>query len=108
MGYLRRLIETHPFHTQVPNLSPIAMEQTRPWEMCLALRGDGFALIYTPTGRTLDIRTEKVALTKGAASWFDPRTGVVAPIGNVERTGTRTFDPPGDETHGNDWVLVLE
>ena len=51
MGYLRRLIESKPFWTQRPDLSLLAFEQTKPWEMCLALRGEGDAMVYTPMGR---------------------------------------------------------
>ncbi len=108
MGYLRRLIESRPFLTQRPDLSLLAFEQTRPWEMCLALRGDGFALIYTPTGRTLDIALGKTSGAAITASWYNPRTGETTAIGRFDNRGRRAFDPPGDEAAGNDWVLVLE
>lgn len=108
MGHLRKMIESRPFVTQRPDLSLLAFEQTKPWEMCLALRGEGYALVYTPTGRTLDIQLAKVASTKVEASWFDPRTGATTLIGKIESGGHRTFDPPGAEQPGNDWVLVLD
>ncbi|MCX8038033.1 MAG: glycoside hydrolase family 140 protein, partial [Candidatus Sumerlaeia bacterium] len=108
MGYLRRLMESRPFLTQRPDLSLLAFEQTRPWEMCLALRGDGFALVYTPTGRSLEIALGKTAGAEIMASWFNPRTGETTAIGRFDNRGRHTFDPPGDEAAGNDWVLVLE
>jgi hypothetical protein len=108
MGYLRKLIESRPFLTQKPDLSLLAFEQTKPWEMCLALRGDGYAMVYTPTGRLLSIQMDKLPGTRVRASWFDPRTGKTSVIGEFENRGQRTFDPPGDEAMGNDWVLVLE
>lgn len=108
MGYLRKLIESRPFLTQKPDLSLLAFEQTKPWEMCLALRGDGYAMVYTPTGRLLGIQMDKLPGTRVRASWFDPRTGKTSVIGEFENRGQRTFDPPGDEAMGNDWVLVLE
>lgn len=108
MGYLRKLMEGHPFLTQRPDLSLLAFEQTKPWEMCLALRGDGYAMAYTPTGRTLEIQLGKLPGEKVRASWFDPRTGASTPLGEFENKGRRAFDPPGEEQAGNDWVLVLE
>ena len=108
MGYLRRFIESRPFLSQRPDLSLLAFEQTKPWEMCLALRGDGYALAYTPTGRRLDIQLGKLAGARVRASWFDPRTGETSAIGEFDNQGRRTFDPPGEESPGNDWVLVLE
>ncbi|MBP8260658.1 MAG: glycoside hydrolase family 140 protein [Verrucomicrobia bacterium] len=108
MGYLRKLIESRPFLTQRPDLSLLAFEQTKPWEMCLALRGDGYALIYTPTGRTLDVQLGKIPGAQVIASWFNPRTGAAEVIGEYENKGRRTFDPPGEEQPGNDWVLMLD
>jgi len=108
MGYLRRLIEARPFLTQRPDLSLLAFEQTKPWEMCLALRGEGYALAYTPTGRTLEIQLGKIPGAQVKASWFNPRTGEASAIGEFENRGRRSFDPPGEETAGNDWVLVLD
>lgn len=108
MGYLRRLIESRAFLGQRPDLSLLAFEQTKPWEMCLALRGDGYALVYTPTGRSLVIQLGKLPGARVRASWFDPRTGETSAIGEFDNQGQRTFDPPGEEAGGNDWVLVLE
>jgi hypothetical protein len=108
MGYLRRLMESRPFLTQRPDLSLLAFEQSKPWEMCLALRGEGYAMAYTPTGRVLEIQMGKVAGEKVRVSWFDPRTGESTALGVVENKGRRTFDPPGEEQPGNDWVLILE
>lgn len=108
MGHLRELIESRPFRTQRPDLSLLAFKQTKPWEMCLALRGDGYALIYTPTGRVLALHLGKFTGGKVNASWFDPRTGARTVIGEFANEGRRVFDPPGEEQPGNDWVLILE
>jgi len=108
MGYLRRLIESRPFLTQRPDLSLLAFEQTKPWEMCLALRGDGYALVYTPTGRTLEIALDKLGFANVKAAWFDPRTGNTSEIGQFPARGRRSFDPPGEPGEGNDWVLILD
>ncbi|MHB1308258.1 MAG: putative collagen-binding domain-containing protein [Limisphaerales bacterium] len=108
MGYLRKLIEARPFLTHRPDLSVLGFEQERPWEMCLALRGDGYVLVYTPTGRTLDIQLGKLSGGKVNSSWFNPRTGATEAIGGFENQGRRRFDPPGEEQSGHDWVLLLE
>jgi hypothetical protein len=76
--------------------------------MCLALRGEGYALLYTHTGRKLDVQLDKLGFAKASASWFDPRTGATTSIAVVEKKTRHTFDPPGEEAPGNDWVLVLE
>lgn len=106
MGYLRRLIESVPFHTQRPDLSLLAFEQELPWEMCLALRGEGFAMAYTPTGRTLQINLDRLNAPRCIVSWFNPRTGQMSPLGEHPAKGIRNFTPP-DSGPGHDWVLVL-
>lgn len=108
MGYLRRLIESRPFLTQRPVLSLLAFEQTKPWEMCLALLGEGYAMAYTPTGRTLEIALDKLGFAEVRAAWFDPRTGKANDIGRFAAKGRRSFDPPGEPGEGNDWVLILD
>ncbi len=108
MGHLRRLFESRPFATQRPAPELIAFEQDRPWEMCLALRGDGFAMIYTPTGRSLKINLPKLAVPRATAWWFDPRQGSAIRLGEVACDRETDFDPPGDEQPANDWVLVLD
>jgi hypothetical protein len=108
MGHLRKLVESRPFLTQGPDLSLLAFEQTAPWDMCLSLRGGGYALLYTPTGRTLDVQLGTLPGARIRASWFDPRTGQSTRFGEFDNQGRRAFDPPGKEAPGNDWVLVLD
>lgn len=107
IGHLRRLMESHDFLTQVPDASLIVAAQPDTAARTLALRGEAAALVYFPMGRTQDIRLGHSPGKRVAASWFDPRTGQSQPIGELENTGQRPFDPPGAEAPGNDWVLVL-
>jgi hypothetical protein len=107
MGFLRRLMESRPFATQRPDLSLLAFEQVQPWEMCLALRGDGFSLVYTPTGRQIRIAIGKLGMARVRASWFNPRDGRTTPIGEIEGAGERDFTPP-ESGEGRDWVLTLD
>ncbi|MCB1210844.1 MAG: glycoside hydrolase family 140 protein, partial [Verrucomicrobiales bacterium] len=108
MGHLRKLIGRHPFLSQRPNESLIAFNQGIPSEKCLALRGDGFAMIYTPTGRTLEARLDKLGFANISASWFNPRTGKTTAIGSLSSRDLHAFDPPGEDVPGNDWVLILD
>jgi len=77
-------------------------------KMRLALRGEGYAMVYTPTGRSLVIRMDKLPETHVRASWFDPRTGKTSVMGEFENRRQRTFEPPCDEAMGNDWLLLFE
>lgn len=73
-----------------------------------ALRGGGYALIYTPTGRPFRVRLNTLAGEHVGASWFDPRMGKSRVLGMFDREGERDSTPPGPSAVGNDWVLVLE
>jgi hypothetical protein len=64
-------------------------------------------MIYTPTGRTLKVRMDKLAGAKVKASWFNPRDGKFTAIGEFANQGEREFTPP-TSGENNDWVLVLD
>jgi hypothetical protein len=108
MGHLRKLMESRPFVTAVPDQSMILTEQNRPDDYIEAIRGDGFAMIYTPTGKKFAIRTDKIEAEKLTACWFNPRTGKARRIGHFKNRRSMDFDPPGREQFANDWVLILD
>lgn len=110
MGHLRRLFESRPFSELVPDQSLLAGAVGSGGEHQRAARAsDGsFLLAYTPFGRPLSVRLDRLRGPRVRAYWFDPRTGAARMIGTFARAGTRTFNPPGNERRGNDWVLVLD
>lgn len=108
MGHLRGLIESRPFLTQAPEPTLVAKAEAEDLDHVAALRGDGYALIYTPNGKPFRVRLERLSGRQVKAWWFDPRTGSVTPAGRFPRTGEREFTPPGQPGVGNDWVLALD
>lgn len=36
-----------------------------------------------------------------------PRTGTSTPLGSFKGQSRQTFDPPGGEAPGNDWILLF-
>jgi hypothetical protein len=107
MGYLRRLIESFPFLTQRPDSSFLVSQTARPTDKCLAVRGEGYALVYTPSGAPLELDLDRLALDQVRAAWFDPRTGETHDIGQFEAKGRRTFTPPSATASVQDWVLIV-
>ncbi len=108
MGHLRRLLESRPFLTQAPDPSLVAVGNVDDLEHVAALRGEGYALVYTPTGKPFRVRLEKIPGTHVEARWFDPRTGAYRSAGDFRAEGEREFTPPGQPGVGNDWVLALD
>ena len=108
MRHLRRLIESRPFLTQVPDQSLLANSETSPLEHLAALRGQGYALVYTPTGKPFRVRLDRLSGREVQAWWFDPRTGEPRAAGRFACEGEREFTPPGQPGAGNDWVMALD
>ncbi len=78
------------------------------YDRVAAARGTDYALLYTYTGKNIQVQMGKIAGKKVLASWFDPRTGEYTEAGSFPNSGTRSFDPPGKPAPGNDWVLILK
>ena len=108
MIHLKNLILSHSFFDRIPDPSLIAGEPGEKYDRLLATRGREYALIYSYTGRDMDINMGKISGSKVSASWFNPRNGQLSTLGEFENNGIKSFDPPGVEEEGNDWVLVLE
>ena len=115
VGIGRRLIESRPFLTRVPDDSILV-----PTEYPTLIPGAGtrrfvatrdssgsYAMVYAPVGRAFKVRMEKITGVKVKAWWFNPRDGSAKLIGEFRNTGERNFTPP---TPGEllDWVLVLD
>lgn len=113
MGHLRRFMETHAFHTLVPDQRIIVDGPVYGPSKIRAMRAadNSKIVVYTPKGKpfTLDQSIVKAAYTQ--QSWFDPRYGT-----NYEfRTSSRAYDGQTFQTYtpptsgrGQDWVLVVQ
>jgi hypothetical protein len=108
MQHLRRLIESRPYFSRIPDPSLVSTPSTDGFaHLCASRDQDGtWAMIYFP----MNDQSASVDLTKlkpGSLKvwWYDPRTGFAHPKKDVEAKGTHTFTSP---PNGPDWVLVLD
>jgi hypothetical protein len=115
MQYGRRLIESRPILTRIPDDSLIIESSVK-----TAIPGAGtrrfvatrdqsgsYAMIYAPIGRAFKVRMDKISGARVKAWWFDPRTGEPKELGEFDSTGEREFTPP-NAGELLDWVLVLD
>jgi hypothetical protein len=115
MQHGRRLIESRPILTRIPDDSIIVTDR-----IATAVPGAGryrfvatrdtdgtYAMIYAPVGRPFSVRMNAIKNPKVIAWWFNPRTGRADRIGEFGNTGDRRFTTPepGEES---DWILVLD
>jgi hypothetical protein len=107
MIYLRRLMESRPFLTRIPDQNLLASPAGEKGEHARATRdaGGSCAMVYLPTTKPVSIRLGALAGRRIKAWWYDPRTGYARPAGEFPAKGERTFIPPEE---GPDWVLVLD
>ena len=105
--HARRLLESRPFISRVPDQSLIVTSYYPETDYVVATRGEGYAFIYFPTGWTADIMLDKVGAKSITAYWFDPRNGESKLIEIFPGQGTRKFTPPSNG-RGKDWILVLD
>ena len=110
VGFAKRLFLSRPFERLVPDTS-LVVAGPREGGARVAAASDAagrYAIIYAPYGSPIDIDVSALSGHRFRAWWFDPRTGVATAVGPIAPDGVQRFDPPGPETRGNDWVLVLD
>jgi hypothetical protein len=109
-GYLKKLILSRPSLNRVPDQAMIKSGQGEKGDYITAFRdGDnGYAMVYLPVGKPIEVDASKLAAQSLNAWWFDPRTGKATVIGTIKKsTAPLTFTPPTTGAE-NDWVLVLD
>jgi hypothetical protein len=115
MQYGRRLLESRPYVTRVPDDSIIVTDRVP-----TAVPGAGryrfvgtrdeagtYAMVYAPVSRPFSVRLDAIKASKITAWWFNPRNGKATRIGELENGSPHRFTPP-DAGEMLDWVLVLD
>lgn len=109
VGHARRLIESRPFLTRMPDQSLIASPNPDgPGHLQATRDSEGsFAMIYSASGHPFTLDLAKLPAKQLRAWWFDPRTGEAKDAGAIANDGPRAFTPP-TQGDGHDWVLVVD
>jgi hypothetical protein len=108
MIHVRNLMLSRPFLTRVPDQSIINGNPGARSDRLQATRGDGYLFIYASIGQSFTINLAKISGSNVKAWWYDPRNGSNTYIGEFTNSGTRIFKPPGSQSRGNDWILVID
>jgi hypothetical protein len=115
MQFGRKLMESRPFLSRIPDDSIIARNRV-PTSIpgagryrFAATRDEAgtYAMVYAPVGRKFGVRMDAITGPSVNAWWFNPREGIAIPIGTFPNSGEREFTPP-QEGEYLDWVLVLD
>jgi hypothetical protein len=108
MGFVKKLMLSKPMLDRIPDQSLVRNANPQDSSYCEATRAanGGYAFIYTPTGKKLQINTKGLKGPRLAVQWFNPRTGVYSKKEVVVKTSEMLFNPPSTG-EGIDWVLIL-
>lgn len=107
MTHLRRLMESRDFLSRIPFNELVVNSYVPETDYIVATRGNGYAMVYIPTGWGAELDLVKLPFKNSRTSWFNPRTGETQASENIPNTGIKTFTPP-TKNRGNDWVLILD
>ena len=105
--HARRLLESRPFLSRVPDQSMIVPSYFPETDYVVATHGNGYAFVYFPTGWPAEIILDKIGAKSLTTYWYDPRKGESKLIDTIPGKGIRKFAPPSSG-RGNDWILVLD
>ena len=109
VGYLRKLIESRPFHNRVPDQSLIVAGQGTGGDYSTAFRdsSNSYLMVYLPIGKNIAVHVGVLKTDTVLVRWFNPRTAAWVDIGPKSTAPVMSFTPPAMGI-GNDWVLVLD
>jgi hypothetical protein len=109
MQWVKALFTSRPMLARVPDNSLIVGDLGEAGQRLAASRAEdgSYAIAYSPNGKPITIDLTKLSGRQLDVSWFDPRTGKLAPIGRFARDGQKSFTPPSEGV-GQDWVLLLD
>jgi hypothetical protein len=109
MGHLRRLFESRPWQTLVPDQAHL-VGPNPPGDGFVrsAVASDrSFAFVYSPRGEPVTVDQSRLGARDLTAWWFDPRYGRAYFAHTGVGTAIQVFTPPSSG-RGLDWVLVLD
>ena len=120
LGYLRRLMESRPFLTRIPDQEILLGKNPSYASDHIRVTRDGTAgendatyiMVYLPYYKSFKINTGVIAGSKLKIWWYDPQTGHAFPQATIDNSGEFSF--ANWETlikegqGGPDWVVVID
>ncbi|HBC85388.1 MAG TPA: hypothetical protein DCZ94_00385 [Lentisphaeria bacterium] len=107
MIYLKKLMESRPYQTRIPDQKLIVNAPAGKAEHIRATRDSkgSYAMIYFPSYNKVSLKTKSLKGKSLRASWYNPRSGKSAEFAIFRNTGELSVTTPLD---GPDWVLILD
>lgn len=108
MQYMKDIFEVLPWQKMIYTESLILNDNPQNESYILAAIDENKEVItaYTPTGKSIEIDVTKMNSEKAKAFWFNPRSGKIVEIGDIETKTSHSFKPWADGW-GSDFLLIL-
>lgn len=109
MKHLKNLMLSRPFLSRIPDQSMVLSKQEDDETYVIATRDSegSYAMIYFPTGKTIELDLTSLNGDMVSGWWYDTRTGVSFQAASYPTDKMVDIMPPS-QGKGNDWVLVLD
>jgi hypothetical protein len=115
LAHLRSLFDSLAWWTLVPDtgntLLTVGAGTGGSRAVAARATNGAFALLYTPSVRTLTVNLAQLGGPNVRARWYDPSNGTYTTVNGspFPASGAQTFTPTGNNARGfGDWALVLE
>ncbi len=115
VGYLGKLLMKfgHDFFKMMPDQELIVSDNPEEYDSHIqAARAHdwSFAVIYSADADEFSLDLTSLSSKVSRYGWYNPRSGTFDQLGKLEESdkmSSISFDPPGDDDFGLDWVLIL-
>lgn len=107
MLYVRRLMESRDMLSRVPAPELLQNGYVPETDCSVATRGNGYAMVYIPTGWGSTVKMGDLGFEKAKIWWFNPRTGETSFVEECEARGNKYFATPS-RGRDQDWILVID
>ena len=99
LGYLRRLMESRPFLTRIPDQGLLQGENPSHASDHIRATRDGtpggkdasYIMVYIPYYKSFKVKTDVIKGTKLKVGWFNPQSGYAFPQGIIDNSGAYEF-----------------
>ncbi|PZP44523.1 MAG: glycoside hydrolase [Pseudopedobacter saltans] len=106
--HIKDLMTRFPYFDRKPAQDILIGNVKTKYDYLLATKGDGYALVYSYVGRTININEPKLGFTSNKISWFNPSNGESVAAQYKRRGSVLRAEINGDLDKTKDWVLILE
>ena len=108
--HLKNLMLSMPYFDRIPDYDLVNSIQEEDEHFVIGTRDiEGtYAMIYFPTGKSVELDFSRLKIETFKATWFDPRTGVSFPYSGSDLTNGTNWIIAPSSGKGQDWVLVVE